>query len=385
MLFAGEYSGNIYGATLALELKKICPQAKLTGTGCREMADAGVDLLYNSSAWGGIGPIEALRVIPKLTIIYLKLRSYIIENKPDVLVLIDYPGFNMILARLARKLSIPTLYYFPPGKYDTNPSNVAEAASVITSVAAPFKFTYNVYEKAGGNVKFVGHPMTDTLPLSLNRDKACEALKIKAEGTIIGLLPGSRRREIRSHTRMLIKCARKLAKQYENCQFVVPIPNLPGSKIEKLTTYVREAAKEEKKAFGTNIAVKTGLSHETMAAADLLIISSGTATLEAAWFNTPMVIIYKASWLTEFLARHIFFDKIPEYFGLPNIIAGRGIVPECIQWNFTEEKIISNSIKLLSDDEYRKTQKAELATLRNNLSKNGTSAIVADMIMKLIK
>lgn len=385
MLFSGEYSGNIYGATLAAELKKLCPEARLSGTGCREMADAGVEILYDSSSWGGIGFIEALRVFPKLFLIYRQLKKFIIKEKPSVLVLIDYPGFNMFLARLAKKLSIPTLYYFPPGKYQTDPSNVKEVADVVTSVAAPFRFTYDVYKKAGGNVEYVGHPMPDVLPLSLNREVACKKLEVSPKETIIGLLPGSRRREIRSHTPMLLNCARKLSKTHDNVRFIMPMPDLPGSRIEELTRYMEECACKENKEHGTKIDVKTGFCHETMAAADLLIVSSGTATLEAAWFNTPMVIIYKASWLTELLARHIFFDKIPEHFGLPNIIAKRLIVPECIQWNFSEEKILAVSNKLLCDEEYRSTQKAELTALRNNLSKSGTSSIVAEMTMKLVK
>ena len=385
MLFTGEYSGNIYGATLASALKEICPDVRLSGTGCREMADAGVEILYDSSSWGGIGFIEAMRVLPKLFIIYLKLKKFILKEKPSVLVLIDYPGFNMFFARLAKKHSIPTLYYFPPGKYQTDPSNVKGVADIVTSVAAPFRFTYDVYKKAGGNVEYVGHPMADVLPLSLNRKEACSELGVSPEDTIIGLLPGSRRREIRSHTPMLLKCARKLAKTHTNARFIMPMPDLPGSRIEELTRYMEECARQENAEHGTRIDVKTGFCHETMAAANLLIVSSGTATLEAAWFNTPMVIIYKASWLTELLARHIFFDKLPEFFGLPNIITRRQIVPECIQWNFKEEKILDFSNKLLCDGEYRSIQKDELTTLRNDLSTSGTSAIVAEMTMKLVK
>ena len=385
MLFAGEYSGNIYGAALANQIKKHCPDVRMSGTGCKEMAEAGVELLYDSSSWGGIGFIEALRVFPRLYFIYHKLRRLIEADRPDALVLIDYPGFNMFLARLAARLEIPTLYYFPPGKFAREPSEVAEAANIISSIAAPFRFTYDIYERAGAKrVEYVGHPLTDVLPLELSKENACERLALPPDSRVVGLLPGSRRREIRSHTPMLLQCARRIEKELPNTKFVIPMPDLPGSKIEELIGYVEELASAEKAASGIDVRVTRGLAHETMVASDVLLISSGTATLEATWFDTPMVIIYKASWLTEFLARKFFYAKLPDHFGLPNIIADRLVVPEYIQADFTEDNITNEALRLMTDQEYRKAQLQEIENLKKILAKPGTSKRVAEMALELV-
>ncbi len=385
MLFAGEYSGNIYGAALAQQLKKHCPDLRLSGTGCKEMAEAGVELLYDSSSWGGIGFIEALRVFPRLYFIYHKLRRQIEAEKPDALVLIDYPGFNMFLARLADRLDIPTLYYFPPGKFAREPSEVKEAASIISSIAAPFHFTYDIYERAGAKrVEYVGHPLTDVLPLDLTKESACERLEIPADSRVVGLLPGSRRREIRSHTPMLLQCARRLEKELPGTKFIIPMPDLPGSKIEELIGYVEEMASAERAASGIDVRVTRSLAHETMVASDVLLISSGTATLEATWFDTPMVIIYKASWLTEFLARKFFYAKLPDHFGLPNIIAGKLVVPEYIQDKFTEDNIAGEALRLLTDEKHRKEQLSKIESLKQILAKPGTSSRVAEMALELV-
>ena len=386
MLFAGEYSGNIYGAALARELKRVEPSLKLSGTGCREMHAAGVEVLYDSSSWGGIGFIEALRVFPRLYIIYRRLKQYIEENRPDALVLIDYPGFNMFLARLAAKLSIPTLYYFPPGKFAREPSEVAEAAQIISSIAAPFHFTYDIYERAGAKrVEYVGHPLTDVLPLSLSRTSTRRNLALSEDNKVIGLLPGSRRREIRSHTPILLKSARLISQAVPDPTFVIPMPQLSGSKIEELTAHVQDLVNEEKRVSGVDIRITRGLAHETMVASDLLLISSGTATLEATWFNKAMVIIYKASWLTEFLARRFFYSKLPEHFGLPNIIAGKAIVPELIQSSCTSDKLSEEAIRLLNDDVYRLETLKAIEDLKKDLSKPGTSLRVAEMALDLLE
>jgi len=386
MLFAGEYSGNIYGAALAKQLKRLCPGIRLTGTGCREMAAAGVELLHDSSSWGGIGFIEALRVFPRLYLTYHGLQRFILKARPQALVLIDFPGFNMFLARLALRLSIPTLYYFPPGKFAREPNEVSEAARIISSIAAPFRFTYDVYSRAGAaSVEYVGHPMADVLPLDLTKAEARRRLGLPTEGRVVGLLPGSRRRELRSHTPMLMACARRLADDPGDVRFVVPMPDLPGSKLDGLIDEVERLANDTHQVSGIDVRVTRGMSHETMVAADALIVSSGTATLEALWFETPMAIIYKASWLTEFLARRFFYKKLPDHFGLPNIIAGRLVVPEFIQQAFTEDNITDETRRLLVDDRHRQSQVAELQRLKHDVTKPGTSTRVATMALQLVE
>jgi len=383
MLFAGEYSGNVYGAAVARELKQLCPRLHLSGTGCREMEMAGVDLHYDCTGWGGIGFVEALKVLPRLYFVYRKLCQRIERERPRALVFIDYPGFNMFLARFAHRLEIPTLYYFPPGKFSREPEELAETARIITTIAAPFKFTYDVYQRAGASVEFVGHPLADVLSGDLSKAAAKKSLGLAREGPLIGLLPGSRRREIRVHTPMLVQCAKQIAASIPEARFVIPLPDLPGSRMDSLRRFVERSVEQAEAQGAPPIAVHPGGAHSTMVAADLLLIASGTATLEATWFGTPMVIIYKASWLTEFLARRIFYAKLPDHFGLPNIIAGRMAVPEFIQREFTRDNIAGEAIRILQDTAYRSRLVEELNTLREDLSKPGTSRRVAELALEL--
>lgn len=382
MLLSGEYSGNIYGAALAREIRRLSPEARLTGTGCAEMAEQGVELLADATTWGGIGFIEALRVVPRLTVVFRRLMKVLDQDRPDVLVLIDYPGFNMMLARRAGLRNIPTLFYFPPGKFARRPDEVADAARVVTRIAAPFQFTYDVYREAGADVEFVGHPLADALPTGLTAPEARHRLGLEPGDRLIGLLPGSRRREIRNHTPMLMACARRIAAALPRARFIVPMPGLGGSKMASLTTLVEHHAARAR-AEGLRIDVVRGQAHDVMVAADVLLIASGTATLEAAWFGTPMVIVYKASWLTEYVARKFFFARLPEHFGLPNIIAGHLAVPEFIQSAFTEDNIAGEALRLLQDPEHRRRQLDELRTLRETIGGPGTSARVAAMALEL--
>lgn len=378
-LLAGEFSGNLYGAALAREIRRLHPSARMTGIGSSQMADAGVELLYDSSTWGSIGVVESLKRA-HLFFVYAKLKSILRRDRPDVLVLIDYPGFNMQVARFAKSIRIPTVYFFPPGKFSETADSIREAAGTITKVAAPFELTYRRYREAKADVAFVGHPMFDVLKTDPDRDRIRKDFDVQPKEKVIGLLPGSRRQEIRMHTPVLAECARQIALLYPEARFIVPVVNC---NLSEYGDFVQETVSRHLRRHGIRVDVTVDRTHDVMAISNLLLVCSGTATLEAAFYEVPMIITYKTSLLTEILAR-LFYSPFPHYIGLPNILADRMIVPEFIQQDFIPENVIRESRDLLDNQERASLVRSELRQVVGKLGTKGASERVARMALELV-
>lgn len=378
-LLAGEFSGNLYGAALARELARLAPAARLTGIGSQQMADAGVKLLYDSSTWGGIGLVESLKRL-HLFLVYERLKSFFRTDRPDLIVLIDYPGFNMQVARFAKSAGIPTLYYFPPGKFADTADSIADAAQTITKVAAPFELTYQRYREAKADVDFVGHPMFDVLKGDPDRARIRTDFGIQPHDKVIGLLPGSRRQEIRLHTPVLSECARQIALRYPEARFIVPVVNC---NLREYGDFVQRTVSRHLRQYGIRVDVTVDRTHDVMAISDLLLVCSGTATLEAAFYEVPMIITYKTSLLTEILAR-LFYTPFPHYIGLPNILADRMIVPEYIQQDFVPENILRESRDLLENPQRAERIRKDLREVVCKLGTKGATERVARLALDLV-
>jgi len=376
LIVTGEFSGNLYGAQVAEHLEALHPGCELHGVGCSQMQEAGVELLYDNSSWGAVGIVEAAKR-PQLLWVYLRLKRWIREERPDVLLLLDYPGFNMALTRFAKSLGIPTVYFFPPGKHTSNPAQVTESAKQIARVAAPLLTTYDLYRTAGANVEMVGHPLIDVMQAVPPRDEARAALGFSPEDTLVGILPGSRLQEIRTHTPLLVECVRKLATWHPRTWFVLPKVRLRQDFLERKIDHILDQVR----ASGLPVKIVEGRSHEVMAASDALLIASGTATLEAAYLMKPMVIFYRVSKLTEILAS-LFYKRFPKYIGLPNILADREIVPERIQHDFQIEEVVGQVGRYLDDPPYRARVVEDLRRLRESLGPPGSAAKVARMVLE---
>ncbi len=376
LIVTGEFSGNLYGAQVVAALKQACPSMQVSGVGCNEMKEAGAELLYDCSSWGAVGLVEAIKR-PQLLWIFLKLKAWIRKNRPDVVVLLDYPGFNMALTRYARELGIPTVYFFPPGKHTTNPAVVAETAKEITRVAAPLPTTYDLYRTAGATVEFVGHPLLDMLQTVPSQPEARQILGVDPDARIIGLLPGSRLQEIRTHTPELLKVARGLLEKYPDAQFLLPRVQLKRDFLEHKVKSILETVRQS----GLPIRVVEGKGPTIMSASDVLVVASGTATIEAAYLMKPMVIIYRVSRLTEALA-NLFYKRFPRFIGLPNILADREIVPELIQQKFVIEEVVHQVSRFFEDKPYHKRVLEDLGELKESLGQPGASARVAQMVLQ---
>lgn len=381
LILTGEYSGNLYGAELAGVLLEEDPSLRLMGTGCSQMAEAGVSLLADCSSWGGIGPIEILKRLD-LYFFLDRIQHLLEKERPRLVILIDFPFFNMRVARMAKRLGIPTLYYFPPGKFSKKPEEVRDAAQTCTRIAAPFRFTYDNYRAAAANVEYVGHPLFDILPRNPDREGLRRRLGVPDGGKLVALLPGSRIQEVKAHTPILYRCARELARGDASMRFCCPLPDLRHA---GTSTRIRSTVERWFDTPSLSIPILHGKAAEVMASADLLLISSGTATLEAAFYRTPMVIVYQASWLTEFLAGFV-YGHFPEFFTLPNMISERQIVPEFIQERFDQTNVCSVARDILENPERAAIMRKDLARLADMLGMGtpGATRRVAFMAFELI-
>lgn len=378
LIVAGETSGDFYAASLIDVLKK-CGDLEIFAVGGIQTASRDVKLLYDSTNWAAIGLIEAIKQVPRLLLVLSRLNKFMRDNRPDLLLLVDYPGFNMRLVHAANKLGIPTLYYFPPSKFATDPASVTDAASSITRVAANFASTYEVYRAAGANVEFVGHPLLDHAKPNMTPAETCAKYGLDPDKPVIGLCPGSRRSELDLLLPVMLKAGRLIYQKYPNYQFVVPVIKTEGNEVFGVS---KQCLRQQLSASGIPVTLAEGKIYDLMHLSRLLLISSGTATLEASYVGTPMIICYRVSTFTEIQAR--LFYHLPKFIGLPNIIIDRKAVPELIQHDLTPERLAEQAFALLESEELYNQQKTDFADVISHLGEPGAHERVADMAVDML-
>jgi lipid-A-disaccharide synthase len=365
---AGEASGDLHGATLARALAAQAPGVRIAGMGGDRMAAAGVRLVRRVERVTVVGGTEALGRIPALWSAFRVLRGQLRHRRPRVLVLIDFPEFNMRLARVARGLGVPVVYFIAPQLWAWRPRRIRAMARDVSRVLAIFPFEVGLYQEAGVPVEFVGHPVLDVLP-PVDRDTARQGLASNGE-TLVGLLPGSRDAEVRRHLPVLLGAAARIRARRPRTRFALPVAaTIPPA---SLTGAVR--------ASGVPVDVRPGEAYRVMAAADLLLLSSGTATLEAACYGAPMVVLYRLSRLSHALARRLV--RGVSHISLPNIIAGHEIVRELIQDQATPDALAAAGLELLEDDVARATQRAALLEVRARLGEPGAGVRAAQAVLR---
>ena len=368
MLVAGEASGDLHGATLARALTSLEPGIALVGMGGSRMEAAGVRLLHGIDRAGVVGGTEVLGRLPALVRILRDLGHRLAELRPRALVLIDFPEFNLRLARRARAERIPVVYFMAPQVWAWRRGRLQTMARDVTRVLAVFPFEVGLYQDAGVPVDFVGHPLLDVLP-PIARAAARAGLASEDE-QLVGLLPGSRVAEVQRHLGVLLGAAQKILGRESRVRFALP-----------LAATIR-AADVEGSIRDTGLAVQVlrGEAYRVMAGADLLLLASGTATLEAACYGTPMVVLYRLSRLSYALARLLV--RGVSHISLPNIIAGRGVVPELIQGQATPARLARAALALLRDGEARARQQAVLREVRARLGQSGAGERAARAVLR---
>src|SRR6266540_6505358 len=374
MLSAGEASGDLHGATLCRALREVAPDVRLVGMGGARMAEAGMEIMADPTGHAVVGISEAVGQIPRLYRAYRALVRRIYEERPRALVLIDFPEFNLRLARQARRAGVPVVYFIPPQLWAWRRGRIRQMVRRVTRVLAAFPFEKTLYERAGVPVEFVGHPLLDVVPGDLDRAKARERLGVEEGRTLVGLLPGSRKQEVSRLLPHMLDAAARLAGAGGRRCFVL---GLAASLDRELVTAVLGRASG---AGGPPVEVVEGLTHEVMAGADVLLIASGTATLEAALLGAPMVVCYRVSRLTEMVARLL--KQVP-WISLPNIVARRTVLPEILQAEVTGPRLAAEAERLLEDGPLATAQRASFKDLRERLGEPGVGERAARAILRV--
>ena len=370
MLVVGEASGDVHGAQLAEALLQRDPALSLFGVAGEQLQKLPYDALINVSRLAGMGLTELAGNLKNLWFAYRLLQRALRERKPDLLVLIDFPDFNLRLAKCAKRLGIPVLYYVSPQIWAWRKGRVRQIARWVDRMAVLFPFEVSFYESQGVEVTFVGHPLLDSVRATETRQDALRGMALDPEKPVIALLPGSRRREVAYHLPVMAQAAAQLRRERDIQFFCL-----------RASTVDRAALESGCKAGGIDIRVVEQNRYNALNAADLVWTASGTATLETALLLKPMIIMYRLSWLTYGIARLL---VRVEHIGMANLIAGERVVPELVQAELTPERIVEESRRILDSPEVRSGIVDKLSKLKNKLGSSGAAGRVADLALGMM-
>jgi lipid-A-disaccharide synthase len=373
---AGEASGDLHGASLVCEVRKLLPEAEFWGAGGERMRDAGVRIVVDTTGGGTIGIAQSLKSLPGLALKYHKLKRQIFRQRPDLLVLIDYGAFNTRLGRAAWKAGIEVVYYLPPSSWRKHAKNAETLLWCGGKVITPFPWSAEGLGDQGVDARFVGHPLIDIAKPTCSRQEFISELGISADSVIVGLFPGSRSHEVSGHLRPMLACASELTQKLGNVVFIMGAAGRADTlrlQVEKLCAGLSPRP---------DVRVVEGRTYDCMASSDFAIIASGTATLEAAIIGTPMIIIYAGTWLMRF--EFIFRKAILEQFiGLPNIVAGRLLCPEVLGKDVNGPNLARMSLEYLCDADRLGAARCALSDVREVLGKPGALARAAKELLDL--
>jgi len=370
MIVAGEASGDIYGADLVTEALKLAPDLHFSGIGGARMRESGVEILVDSSDMAVVGFVEVIKHFDVIFSAFRRLKQILLDDPPDLLILIDYPGFNLRLAKIAKKSGVKVLYYIIPQIWAWRQGRVKKIARLADHMAVILPFEAPFYQRAGVPVSFVGHPMLDMVNVTYDRSAAATSFNLDPSRKIVGLFPGSRHNEIERLLPVIIGAANKLKERFPNIQFILPLAS----------TLQRDDIVPQLTAAGLDVTTTRDRIHDMIRACDAVISVSGTVTLEIALVGTPMVIIYKLSPLTYQLAKRLV--KVPN-IGLCNIVAGETVVRELIQDQANPAAIADEVEKLLTNRSYHSAIAGKLGDVRAKLGRGGASALVARLALTL--
>ncbi|MDH3251476.1 MAG: lipid-A-disaccharide synthase [Ignavibacteria bacterium] len=368
LIVAGEASGDLHGSGVVRELRKRIPSLEIFGIGGDRMRGEGMELLYHITAMSFMGFAEVVRNIRFIRSVEQRIARELSQRRPDVVVLIDYPGFNLRLARRARRAGIKVLYYISPQVWAWHKSRVHKMRSCIDTMKVVFPFEVDIYRDAGLDVEFVGHPLVEHIGSSLSREEFRRHYRIAPDKKLLALVPGSRAQEISTIFPTMIRVAENLRTALDVEVAVGVAPNLG---VEALQAYLPQASP---------IRCVEHATYDLMAHADAAIVTSGTATLETGWFGTPMAVVYKTSPITFFIGRML-VDVAN--IGMVNIVAGKTVVPEFIQNEMTVANLEEAVGRMLRDQSYADHIRHELAVIKTKLGTPGASRRVAESIIRL--
>lgn len=368
VIVAGEESGDMHAAAFVRQLTARLPHLEISGIGGKHMQDAGVHLISDLARFGVTGLSEVIRHFFVIRRAFKDMQAHLTVNKPDLLVLVDYPGFNLRLAKFAKQvLGIRIVYYISPQIWAWKAGRINTIRECIDHMAVILPFEKKIYEQAGVPVSFVGHPLMSTVKECENIDVARERLNLPQNKRLVAMLPGSRTHEIERLMPVLRDTANQLFSQFNDLHFVIPVAGTIDPDLIK--SYLANST------FPYTLI--NGKAIETVACSDCVVVASGTASLECALLTKPMCIIYKASSLTAFVAFRIINVK---YLGLCNVLQNEMIAPELLQSDCVEPELTRVMIDLLNNNEIKQRMVSRLQRLKQSLSAQSADCTIAALI-----
>ena len=370
-IVAGEESSDAIGAALVRQLKRRLRGVNYIGYGGKRMSAAGVRVLYDLPRLAVVGFVEVLGNI--FLFLYLLLKAALIVRKADLVLLIDYPGFNLALAKWAFLWMTPVIYYISPQLWAWKPRRVRVIRRCVDRMLVIFPFEVGFYRSHGVKAEYVGHPLLERKKKVAGRSELLRRYRFPAGTKLIGLLPGSRKSEVRRLLSPMLETCAGILKRHPGAKFVLPL----GSNID------RSMVEKDIMASGLEVKIVSGAARaQVRAHLDLALVASGTATLETALSNTPMLILYKTSPITYIIAKRMVKLK---YIGMVNILAGREIVPEFIQGDLNPEKIARVADGILRSSKKKKDMKRGFSDVRRKLGRKQASEAAAASVASFLR
>ena len=372
LIITGEASGDLHGANLAKALKALAPDVSVIGVGGGRMREAGVDLvpgIPQVDVIGMVGPTGVRAVARRI----LTLRRLLQREPLDLVVLIDQPGLNFHFARIAKRAGRRVVYYIAPQLWAWRPGRMRWMQRRVDHVVVILPFEAELYRRAGVPCTFVGHPLLDDMAPSYDREQIRAALGLPRDARVIGLLPGSRPGEVQAMLPLMLEAVRLLQRDCGPLRALLAVAE----------TVNEEDIKRLCVGAGLDVGLVTRDPNGVMAASDLILAASGTATLQAAIIGTPMVIVYKLPWIPYLLGRLLV--RGVQSIGLANIVAGRAFIPELIQRQATPVRLAAEARRILEDSPYQEAMRAEMARVRTLLGTPGASARAAAVVLRQLR
>lgn len=371
LLVAGEASGDLHGADLVAALRARVPDLDIIGLGGERLRHVGMRTIADAADVATVGFVEAVGRLGLLARTYRALARVLRSERPDLAILIDFPEFNLRLARIAKRHGVPVFYYIGPQVWAWRPGRVRTVARHVDALALVFPFEQRLYAARCPGAEFVGHPLLDRVRATRSRAESLTRYGLDADRLTVALLPGSRQKEVRYVLPRLLDAAELLQRERQ-CQFTLALaPTVDAGEI-----------RAEVAGRDIDVRVVADDTYNLVHASDLALVASGTATLETALLERPMVIVYRLSAVTYTLARLLV--GVP-FIGIPNIVAGREIVPELLQGSATGDRIAAAARMIIDDPPVRERMVQELAAVRSVLGPGGAAGRAAEIAQRLLR
>jgi lipid-A-disaccharide synthase len=372
LLVAGEVSGDLHGSHLVEAIQSVDPGIQFFGVGGEGLKRVGMEVLYPSQSLSVVGITEVFFKLRTILKALQGLKKSIDRERPDLVILIDFPDFNLRLAKIAYRRGIPILYYISPQVWAWRPKRIHLIARLVKKMIVFFPFEVPLYEGAGVDVEWVGHPLLDIVKPTLSKEKAFQQFGLDPNRRTVGLLPGSRIHEIERLLPSLLASAHLLQEEIPNLQFVIPLaPGLPKT---LLTPWMKN--------ISVPLKVVEGFTYDVMNLSELLIAASGTVTLEGAILGKPMIIIYKVSLFSSWVGRIMI--RV-DHIGLVNLVAEKEIAPELLQRDVNPQRISDEALRILRDPLVTRKMVESMREVRQKLGEPGAAQRAARIVLSLLK